>query len=96
MQDIQEINTLLPNAPTSYPLKSLVFWCFFFWEGGGGGGGYKMEALARDGLISIVMKHISAPHIPIKKFAIINENYVSRNVKDRWEAGPQVQLNGFE
>ena len=68
----------------------------FFFLGGGEGGGYKMEALARDGLISIVMKHISAPHIPIKKFAIINENYVSRNVKDRWEAGPQVQLNGFE
>ena len=66
---------------------------FFF---GRGGGEYKMEALARDGLISIVMKHISAPHIPIKKFAIINENYVSRNVKDRWEAGPQVQLSGFE
>ena len=88
MQDIQEINTLLPNAPTSYPLKSLVFWWF--------SGEYKMEALARDGLISIVMKHISAPHIPIKKFAIINENYVSRNVKDRWEAGPQVQLSGFE
>ena len=89
---------MLPlHIPWNLWFSGGFFLFFFFWEGGrAGGGGYKMEALARDGLISIVMKHISAPHIPIKKFAIINENYVSRNVKDRWEAGPQVQLNGFE